>query len=89
MFKIYFEESLKIFLITYCHLKKAGYYRMHVKNILFTFGMNQLMAATRRPLRSANQLRMMSLFFFNILVLMMFFVGQYIWREYLFHMINK
>lgn len=89
MFKIYSEENLKIFLIIYCHPKKAGYYRMQVKNILFTFDMNQLMAATRFQLRFANQIRMMSLFFFNILLLMIFFVGQYMWRGYLFHMINK
>jgi hypothetical protein len=65
MFKIYFRESFKIFLVTYCHLKKAGYYRMRVKNILFTFDMNHLMVATRLPLRFANQLHIMSLLSFN------------------------
>lgn len=47
MFKIYFAETFKIFLITYCHHQKAGYYRMHLKDILFTFDMNHLMAATQ------------------------------------------
>jgi len=50
MFKIYLAETSKIFLITYCHRQKAGYYRMRLKDILFTFDMNHLMAVTQRLL---------------------------------------
>ena len=46
MFKIYLAETFKIFLITYCNRQKAGYYRMRLKDILFTFDMNHLMATT-------------------------------------------
>ncbi|ARS40679.1 hypothetical protein CA265_13835 [Sphingobacteriaceae bacterium GW460-11-11-14-LB5] len=55
MFKIYFIETFKIFLVTYCHREKAGYYRMRLQNILFTFDMNHLMAATPRRLKFTNQ----------------------------------
>lgn len=50
MFKIYLAETFKIFLITYCHRQKAGYYRMHLKDILFTLDVNHSMAATQRLL---------------------------------------
>ena len=88
MYEINFNETFKIFLITYCHLKKAGYYRMPIKNILFTFDMNQLIVATQQRLRFANQLHIMSLRFSIILVLTMFFVDQ-LWAKYLFYMIDK
>ncbi len=66
MFLICFKETFKIFLITYCHAKKAGYYRMHVKNILVTFGLNQLTVVTTLLLTFANQLHTMSLLYANI-----------------------
>jgi len=45
---------------------------MRVKNILFTFDLNRLIVATLLLLNFTNQLHMMSLRFFNILVLSMF-----------------
>lgn len=40
MFKFFLAEIFKIFLIAYYHFRKAGYYRMRLKNILFTLDMN-------------------------------------------------
>lgn len=86
-FEIILMKALKFFQVIYCYGQKAGYHRMQVKNILFTFDLNHLTLTAKLWLRFANQLHIMSLSFFDVFILNMFLRGS-LCEKNLFHMIN-
>lgn len=80
-------KALKFLSVIYSHDQKAGYHRMQVKNILFTFDLNHLTLTAMLGLRFANQLHIMSLSFFDVFILNMFLWGS-LCGKYLLHMVN-